>query len=267
MANKKITELNELIITSKTDVLPIVDIANNETKKITGETLKTLVDTQFQNSTNKAVFNGSTSQGVGIAFAPFAVNTIYLEIELNSPGVEVINQYSLDSNIILFVENGTDISIRSAAGVETKSLGSLSPGINKIIFRWNATTYDIFVNGIKTTITANTSFAGLINITQVSMGFRETNNTLHFDGSICDNRISNATLTEVECLDATSGLVTIDSVLPDVSNALSYHDFDATATITNKGGYSTNGDLTATDVVKGNVTEFSGPVKINGIWY
>jgi hypothetical protein len=39
MANKKITELDELLTALDADLLPIVDVANNETKKITVENL------------------------------------------------------------------------------------------------------------------------------------------------------------------------------------------------------------------------------------
>lgn len=55
MANKKISELNTLILVDNNDVLPIVDISENETKKVSIDDLSKKVNESDIYSTNETV--------------------------------------------------------------------------------------------------------------------------------------------------------------------------------------------------------------------
>ena len=55
MANKKITELNNLETPSAADVFVVVDIENDETKKVTLANLKPVIDTIASSNINTVV--------------------------------------------------------------------------------------------------------------------------------------------------------------------------------------------------------------------
>jgi hypothetical protein len=218
--------------------------------------------TKFQEASNKAVFNGTTSKAISSTFTSIDVETIYLDIKTGNVN-EVSAFIATLNNASLLIMNNSTLGMYWRITNSGNTVGSTLTQANteyKVIFRWNGSTYDIFANGVKDTLSS--SAAAKISLTKLALGFRESLSDGFTQQEQSDIRFTSTTITEQEALDITSGTTNVDTILTTANCELYYNNFDGSSIISNQGTTASS-DLTLTDVKNGNFTKIDGNIENN----
>ena len=181
---KKITELNELTTPSAADVLPIVDVAGTETKKITYQNLTADLSNQIDAKVSKS---GDTMTGLLTLNDNMELsNTTHANLKgvITKGGNRFIHDFNYGNNGTvttsgnnLFIgENAGNFTMGSTATNTWQSSGNIGIGINAML---NVTTgYNNLAMGtyaMRTITTGNTNVAlGSEALDRVGTGSRNT---------------------------------------------------------------------------------------------
>jgi hypothetical protein len=131
---------------------------------------------------------------------------------------------------------------------------TFATGLRKFIWRYNGSTYDMFIDGVKV---AGVMTMTIINIDKISIGIRENPGDLNALMDLRRDILSSTTITEQQALDITAGNIDITSLITESNSELFYDaGQDGDVTIIENLGTTAGYDLTTTDVtiVGGTVT-------------
>jgi len=196
-------------------------------------------------------FNGSSSYATGGAFSTFNADTIYIDVDIKETRDETEYFITGDTNIERFGINTSGfVFIRADASHISTVAGVTEAGRHRIVCRFNGSTIDIFIDGVKEALSVSSTIH--YNIANITLGRDSVSGDNYFSGNLYDARLENVAISEADALALSAGTITPDSVLPTSTTNLVYTDFDNLDTITNDGSLS-SADLTGNDLAFNNV--------------
>lgn len=190
---------------------------------------------------NALKFNGISSKGLSGSFTSFDAKTIYIETYKDTIN-GMIASFNNSSSLFIFWDSGY-LKFRSSG--DSITVDTFDDGLYKIVLLDNGSYYDIFVNGVKQTLSS--FLATTLAITKLAIGLRENGDDFYNKGNYYDVRLDSTAISEADALALTGGTKTAEEVLPASTTNLVYTDFDSITTITNSGT-TASANLTGTDL-------------------
>jgi len=227
------------------DLTKLSDISSTATEIDT-----TVDDNVHQEALNNALkFDGASSKAISGSFTSLNVGTIYFEVltgNMNETS-SFIASFSATNDYVIYKSGSTGEKWRITTNSNTYGSETVLPNTRyKIVFRWNGTTYDIFINGSKDTLAVSDATTQLA-LTKLALSYWESSSNSWTEQNIFEFRADSSAITEVNALLLTAGTITPESVLPAASTELVYTNFDSITTVTNSGT-TASANLTGTDL-------------------